>query len=393
MIDPMGALRGRLMKLFVCSLATFLLAGAALAAAPVVARDAKPPKAEAPKPPKLSKPYAVGLSAAQNQMQAGDNTGALVTLNGLGAVPPVEPDDAYTTMLMKLNAAIGLKDNLLTENMLQALLDTGRVSADNQRKFLLNIGALAMGRMDYNAATIAFEKVVAIDPSDTNTIAGLAEVYFIQALYEKAVETINNAIAVYEVMGNVAPVAFYRRSLAMAYSKNYFAALPPAALAMVAAYPSPENWNDALIVTSASFPNLDPQTKLDFQSLQNIAGSPNRERSLVISESATGSHPVDQAAVQLRFGMSLAKLGDKAGATKAFLAVSGGAREALAKLWLVYLNPSVYPNSRALAHLALPTARGEQKNAYIAEAKRKCVDLGFVSGTPKFGQCVLKVSE
>jgi hypothetical protein len=29
----------------------------------------------------------------------------------------------------------------------------------------------------------------------------------------------------------------------------------------------------------------------------------------------------------------------------------------------------------------------------IADAKRKCADLGFVRGTPKFGQCVLKVSE
>ena len=29
----------------------------------------------------------------------------------------------------------------------------------------------------------------------------------------------------------------------------------------------------------------------------------------------------------------------------------------------------------------------------IDEAKRKCADLGFVRGTPKFGQCVLKVSE
>jgi hypothetical protein len=29
----------------------------------------------------------------------------------------------------------------------------------------------------------------------------------------------------------------------------------------------------------------------------------------------------------------------------------------------------------------------------VADAKRKCADLGFVRGTPKFGQCVLKVSE
>ena len=141
------------MKIFAHSLAVVLLAGTAFAAAPVMAKDAKPAKVEAAKPAKLSKPYSVGLSAAQKQLQAGDNAGALTTLNGLDAVPPTEADDAYTTMLMKLNAAIGLKDNLLTEKMLQGLLDTGRVSATDQPKFLRNIGSLALNRKDYNTAT------------------------------------------------------------------------------------------------------------------------------------------------------------------------------------------------------------------------------------------------
>lgn len=53
---------------------------------------------------------------------------------------------------------------------------------------------------------------------------------------------------------------------------------------------------------------------------------------------AVGAANVDQATAHLRMGMALAKSGDKAGATKAFEAVTGGPREALAKYWLVYLN-------------------------------------------------------
>jgi predicted TPR repeat methyltransferase len=53
---------------------------------------------------------------------------------------------------------------------------------------------------------------------------------------------------------------------------------------------------------------------------------------------AVGAANVDQATAHLRMGMALAKSGDKAGATKAFEAVAGGPREALAKYWLVYLN-------------------------------------------------------
>jgi tetratricopeptide (TPR) repeat protein len=54
---------------------------------------------------------------------------------------------------------------------------------------------------------------------------------------------------------------------------------------------------------------------------------------------AVGAPTVDQATANLRMGMALARSGDKSGAAKALEAVSGGgAREALAKYWLVYLS-------------------------------------------------------
>ncbi|MFZ4110289.1 MAG: hypothetical protein ACOYKQ_07450 [Polymorphobacter sp.] len=411
------------MKMFVRSLATVLLAGAALAAAPVVAKDAKPPKAEAPKPPKLSKPYAIGLSAAQKQMQAGDNAGALVTLNGLGAVPPVEPDDAYTTMLMKLNAAIGLKDNLLTENMLQALLDTGRVSADDQPKFLRNIGALAMGRKDYNTATVAFEKLVVLNPSDTESIVGLAELYFAQKQSSKAIDSLSKAIDAKKAAGAKADETWYRRRLAIAYDGKQSALIQIAASELVEAYPNPVNWRDALVITRDKYPKLDDQTELDFLRLQAAANALNGERDFVeyadtalnrsyygeaqfainegirrnmlvaskplvaelkktvdskmpadkaslpalekesktspklamgtadayygygefakaalLYKQGVGAVGVDQATANLRLGVALGRAGDKAGAMAALGAVKGGAREDLAKYWIIFLN-------------------------------------------------------
>jgi len=269
------------MKMFVRSLAAVLLAGAALGAAPVVAKDPKPPKAEAPKPPKLSKPYAIGLSAAQKQLQAGDNAGAMTILNGLDAVPPVEPDDAYTTMLMKLNAAIGLKDNLLTEKMLQALLDTGRVSADDQPKFLRNIGALSMGRKDYNTATVAFEKLVALNPTDTESIVGLAELYFAQKQSAKAIGSLTDAINAKKAAGVKPDETWYRRRLAIAYDGKQSAQIQIAAADLVEAYPNPVNWRDALVITRDKYPSLDDQTELDFLRLQAAANALNGERDFV----------------------------------------------------------------------------------------------------------------
>jgi tetratricopeptide (TPR) repeat protein len=269
------------MKMFKRSLAAVLLAGAALAAAPVIAKDAKPPKVEAPKPPKLSKPYAVGLSAAQKQLQAGDNAGALTTLTGLDAVPPTEADDAYTTMLMKLNAAIGLKDNLLTEKTLQALLDTGRVSAEDQPKFLRNIGALALGRKDYNTATRAFEKLVVMNPGDSDSIVGLAELYFAQKQSAKAVDSLTKAINAKKAAGVVPDEAWYRRRLAIAYDGKQTAAVQQAAIGLVETYPNAVNWRDVLVITRDKYPTIDDPTELDFLRLQAAANALNGERDFV----------------------------------------------------------------------------------------------------------------
>jgi tetratricopeptide (TPR) repeat protein len=413
------------MKMFARSLAAALLAGAALAAAPVIAKDAKPPKAEAPKPPKLSKPYAIGLSAAQKQLQAGDNAGAMTTLNGLDAVPPVEADDSYTKMLMTLNAAIGLKDNLLTEKTLQALLDTGRVSAEDQPKFLRNIGAMALNRKDYNAATGAFEKLVAMNPADSEAIVGLAELYFAQKQSAKAVDSLTKAIDAKKAAGATPDEAWYRRRLAIAYDGKQAAMVQTAAVGLVETYPNAVNWRDALVITRDKYPSLDDQTELDFLRLQAAANALNGERDFVEyadtalnrsyygeaqfainegirrnmlvatkplvaelkktadskvaadkaslpgleKESKTspklamgtadayygygefakaaalyklgvGAAGVDQATANLRLGVALGRAGDKAGAMAALANVKGGAREELARYWMVFLNQS-----------------------------------------------------
>jgi len=269
------------MNMFARSLAVALLAGAALAAVPVIAKDAKPPKVEAAKPPKLSKPYALGLSEAQKQLQAGDNAGAMTTLTGLDAVPPTEADDAYMTTLMKLNAAIGLKDNLLTEKTLQALLDTGRVSAEDQPKFLRNIGALSLGRKDYLTATQAFEQLVAMDPSDSDSIVGLAELYFAQKQSAKAVDSLTKAINAKKAAGVAPEEAWYRRRLAIAYDGKQSASIQQAALGLVEWYPNPVNWRDVLVIMRDKYPTIDDPTELDFLRLQAAANALNGERDFV----------------------------------------------------------------------------------------------------------------
>jgi tetratricopeptide (TPR) repeat protein len=410
------------MKTFAHGLAAVLLASAALGAAPVLAQS-KSKTAEAPKPPKLTKAVAVALQEAQKLQQAGDNAGSLAKVLEAAAVPNQTPDDVYTIAALKLNAALGLKDNMLIENTLGELLATGRVAPADQPKFLRNIGSLAMNRKDYAKATDAFEKLVQLAPGDADNVIALAELYFAQKQSAKAVSSIGDAIAAEKAAGKPVPEAWYRRRLAIAYDGKLGAAIQPASRDLVAAYPNAVNWRDSLIITRDSFPALDDQASLDFMRLQAATGSLNGERDFVeyadtalgkgypgeaqfaineglkrnmlvatkplvaelkkaadakvaadkaslpglekeakanpkgalatgdayfgygeyakaasLYKMTIGAANVDQSIANLRLGAALARSGDKPGATAALNAVKGGAREALAQYWIIWLN-------------------------------------------------------
>ena len=60
-------------------------------------------------------------------------------------------------------------------------------------------------------------------------------------------------------------------------------------------------------------------------------------KAAVLYKQAIGGAGVDPATANLRLGASLARAGDKAGATEALNQVKGGLREALARYWLVFV--------------------------------------------------------
>lgn len=269
------------MKIINRGIAAALLAGAALVAAPSFAKDKEPKPAAAPAPPKLTKGVAVALSEAQKLQQAGDNAGALAKITEAEAVPGITADDTYMINALRLNSAIGMKDDALTEKALSAMLATGKVSAENTPKFLRTVGSLALQRKDYNTATQSFEQLVKMNPNDSDAIVGLAELYYAQKQNAKAVESLTAAIAASKASGQLPPESWYRRRLAIAFDGKQAAQIQPAALGLVEAYPNAVNWRDALIITRDSYPTLDDQTELDFLRLQSATGSLNGERDFV----------------------------------------------------------------------------------------------------------------
>lgn len=273
--------------------AALMLAGVAGLATPALA--AKPDKnAGAAKGPavKLSKPVQTALADAQKLITAKDYPGALAKIREAEAVPTRTDDDNYMINALKLNNAIGMRGDTpatptptgtlspgdkLLEEALTGMMATNHVTAEDRPKFLRNLSVLALQRNDYATATKYTEQLVALTPNDADAIVSLAQLYQKQKQPAKAVETLNRAIAAQTASGKPADQSWYRSALGIAYDSKLSAQTPPAAVALVTAYPNPTNWRDALVILRDSS-KLDDQGNLDIMRLMAAAGALNGER-------------------------------------------------------------------------------------------------------------------
>lgn len=242
-----------------------------------IAKD-KPADASKPAPPKLSKEVQQPLAEAQKLMGAGDVDGALAKIQAADAVKKTA-DDAYMVNVLKLNAGITKKDNALIEQALEGALASGKVSAEDQPKFIRNLAALAMQRNDNAKALAEYEKLAALTPNDGDTLVSLAELYQRNKQTPKAIETIDKAIAAKKASNQPVPEAWYKREAAIAYDAKLGPQAQAALVSLVTAYPNPTNWRDALTIFREG--KIDDQVNLDVMRLMRAAGALNGERDYV----------------------------------------------------------------------------------------------------------------
>lgn len=259
---------------------TTLAVSALLATTGVMVGVAVPAQAaDKPAPPKykLSKPVQQALSESQKLSTAGDYPAALAKLNEVAALPSLTPDENYMINAVKINLAIASKDNTLLETALRGALASGLVPVEEQSKFYRNLGALALQHNDYALATSDFEKLSVLSPTDTEPMVALAELYQRQKQSTKAVAMLAKVIDTAKASGTIAAETVYRRRLAIAYDAKLAADIQSASMALVAAYPNPVNWRDALTIFRDSS-KLDDQTSLDVLRLMQTVGALNGER-------------------------------------------------------------------------------------------------------------------
>lgn len=253
-----------------------VLAALIAASLPQAALAQKKEEAKAPSY-KFSKKVQPLLAEAQKQQVAGNPQGALAALDQADAIPEKNADDAYMIAMLRLNSAIAMKDNALIEKSLEGALATGRISPEDTVKFRRNLGAMALQRNDYTKAMAEFDKVLAANPNDTDLMVELAEMQRRQGQDQKAIATMNQAIAAKAAAGQKADETWYRRALAIAYDKKFPVEIAQTSEALVKAYPSGTNWRDVLVIYRDSG-KFDDQGNLDILRLMRANSALTGER-------------------------------------------------------------------------------------------------------------------
>jgi tetratricopeptide (TPR) repeat protein len=253
------------------------LAAVLMTVSPEAALAQKKEEAKGPPPLKLSKPVQSLAAQAQKLQAEGNHAGAIELLKQADAIDKKSADDIYIVNMLRLNSAINLKDNALIEQSLEGALSSGKLSVEDQMKFRRNLGAMALQRQDYGKAQAEFEKLVAMNPSDSSVLVEIAELQRRQGQNQKAVATLQQGIAAQEKAGTKPDESWYRRALAIAYDAKLPAEITSTSEALVRAYPNPTNWRDVLVIYRDST-RFDDQGQLDILRLMRANSALAGER-------------------------------------------------------------------------------------------------------------------
>jgi tetratricopeptide (TPR) repeat protein len=260
------------------ALAVALALGAtAISGSPAFAAKEKAEKPGKAPAAKLSPGFQKLAPAIQKAMQAKDYAAAGTAITA--AEPAASaPDDKYFLGAMKLQLAQASKNIAGMRTGINEMISSGSSLATNMAELQLNSGKLAYELQDYKDAGTRFAEADRLGSKDINRLVLAAEAAFKLGRFPDTISFLDRAVAEQKASGQVAPENWYRRALSVSLNKTK----NPADIAkwsrnMVAAYPTKENWRDALVIYRDST-KLDGQLQLDVYRLMRNASALAGER-------------------------------------------------------------------------------------------------------------------
>lgn len=303
------------------------LAGASvIATSPAFAKPA-PAAAAAPAGRKynLTKEERAAMGPVQKAIVAKDWAAAQAAMPAAQA-SATSADGKYVIGQFKLQIGIGLNNEAMQADAIDTLLASGGAEASELPALYRNQGALALRASPPNIAKAeaAFAKVIELNPTDTDAMVNLAKIKSDARKPGEALALLDRAIDAKKAAGQPVDESWYKYGLKLAYDTKLGPQAVKFSRGLVSAYPSKENWRDALLVYR-DYGNLDAAGKLDLLRLMRASKSLAGERDWYdYADTVNNAGFPGEAKAVLDEGVALHMIDPKKQAFAELLRISGG---------------------------------------------------------------------
>jgi tetratricopeptide (TPR) repeat protein len=193
---------------------------------------------------KISKDARKPIAALQAAFNAND-AGAFATALAAADRAARSADDRYYIGQLRLAQAGKSNDEAAKLAAIDALIRSGGATPDELVKYHQVLGGMHYNAKRFDQAAASFQKVLELQPGNKDAAHNLAVVQQQSGNPAQAAATLEQQIAAAKASGQPVPEATYKQALAVAYKAKSPKSIE-LARDIVAAYPTPENWRNAL---------------------------------------------------------------------------------------------------------------------------------------------------
>jgi hypothetical protein len=253
------------------SAAALAFCATGLAAQPPQAALAQPAPARALQ---LSGPERSALSALQGTMNSPDRAAQDAAL-ARARTAAQSPQARYAVAYLQFQIASARGDQALRGQAIDAMVDSGQATPDEMAALLAAQASRTLAARDLRATDRLLTRIIELQPNNPAALADHGELKAQMGEPGNGAILLARAVALAQAQGRPAPESWYQRGLALAFD----ARMAPAGIAigrgLVAAYPTPANWRDALLAyrdLSPADPALDIDVRRLLRASQGLSG-------------------------------------------------------------------------------------------------------------------------
>jgi tetratricopeptide (TPR) repeat protein len=245
--------------------------GSIVATAPAAAQQGQPQREF-----KFSKEERAALAPVQTAVDAKNWAAAAAALPA--AQSAARGADARY-VLARFQFAIGRETNNipLQSQGLDGIIASGVVTGADLAQLVEAQAALATQAGNHAKAEAAYARLVELNPNNPQALVNLAKIKNDQKKPGEAVQLLDRAIAARLAAGQKPDESWYKYALKLAFDGKMAAQSSKLARDLVVAYPTKENWRDALLIYR-DLNTLDKGTQLDLLRLGRATKSLAGER-------------------------------------------------------------------------------------------------------------------